>query len=169
VVPLASFAAVRTLTLQQRLDHSVWCVARYGVSRKAASLGFVMASAGIVACAAVLLVVAGLAVVYAGREGFLADAWPSIWITALGAASYALWFLAGSAWGRGGRGRWWPFVLDWIFGAGSGAAALLWPRAAVRHLLGSGELMSMSQAQSCALLVVVSAVLLALVTLRIRD
>jgi hypothetical protein len=169
VLPFGAFASARLFTRNQRLDHSVWCLARYGASRRAAALGLIAGAGLLVAVAASLLVGAGLGVAYAGRPGLLADLWTSTWIAALGGLSYMTWFLVASAWGKGGRWRWLPLVLDFTIGTGTGWAAACFPRAPLAHLLGSSEWLGFSQQQSTAWLVVAVGALLLAAALRVRQ
>ncbi len=169
VLPLGAFASARLFTRNQRLDHSVWCLARYGASRRVTALGLITGAGLLMAAAASVLVGAGLGVAYGGSPGLLADVWTSTWIAALGAFSYMTWFLVASGWGKAGRWRWLPLVLDFTIGTGTGWAAACLPRAPLAHLLGSSELLGLSQQQSTAWLVVSVGALLLVAAVRIRQ
>ncbi len=73
---------------------------------------------------------------------------------ALGGAAYAAFFALGASFGARGFGRSVLLVLDWIFGAGTSASALLTPRAHVRALLGGPAPLDVSSRVSSAALVV---------------
>jgi hypothetical protein len=72
---------------------------------------------------------------------------------ALGGAAYAAFFAFGASFGARGFGRSVLLVLDWIFGAGTGASALLTPRAHVRALLGGSAPLEVPGRTSFAVLV----------------
>jgi hypothetical protein len=152
VVPLASFALVSLATSRQRLDHAVWCAARYGASRRRLTLGLLLTTV----CAAALLsfvaVELGLAASYAGGSGWLRDAWVSGWIAALSAAAYAAWFLWSTSFLAHGRGLWLALVGDFLIGSGSGAFACAWPRAHARSLIGGEAVLELPQSSSSILL-----------------
>jgi hypothetical protein len=57
-------------------------------------------------------------------------------VGALGGAAYAAYFTLGASFGARGLGRSVLLVIDWVFGVGRGASAVLTPRAHVRSLLG---------------------------------
>jgi hypothetical protein len=75
------------------------------------------------------------------------------WIGALAGATYAAWFALGAATTRSGVGRGALLAVDWILGVGTGAGAVLTPRAHLRNLLGGAPPLDLSQRASTAALV----------------
>jgi len=153
VIPLLSFA------LSSRLDAgldalmgSLWV--RYGLGRRAFALGRL--AFPIALTSAVAIVVGSLALGLGaassdpslGLGAGLGTSWAALLGCAvLAAASYtaclALAQLLGGAWGRA------LFLIgDWLLGSGDGLAALPWPRAHVRSLLGGDAVFGMLPASS---------------------
>jgi len=88
------------------------------------------------------------------------------WIGALAGAAYVAWFGVGSLFGKRGGGRSVALVLDAVLGSTSTVAALPWPRAHVRSLLGGELAHGLPQWKSTAVLYVLTAVQLALCAVR---
>jgi hypothetical protein len=153
VIPLLSFA------LSSRLDAgldalmgSLWV--RYGLERRAFALGRLAFPVALTS--AVALVVGSLALGLGaassdpalGLDASGSTSWTALSSCAvLAAVSYtaclALAQLLGGAWGRS------LFLIgDWLLGSGDGLAALPWPRAHVRSLLGGDAVFDMAPATS---------------------
>lgn len=167
VIPLLAFA------LSSRLDAgldalmgSLWV--RYGLGRRAFALGRLAFPVALTS--AVALVVGSLALgigaassdASLGLGAGLRTGWAMLFGCALlAAASYtaclALAQLLGGAWGR-------AFFLigDWLLGSGEGVAALPWPRAHVRSLLGGDSVLGMTPATSGPWLLALTLICLAL-------
>ena len=155
VIPLLAFA------LSSRLDAgldalmgSLWV--RYGVGRRAFALGRLAFPVALTS--AVALVVGSLALGLGaassapslGLGAGIGTSWAVVWGCAvLAAASYTAWLalaqVLGGAWARA------LFLIgDWLLGSGEGVAALPWPRAHVRSLLGGDAVLGMTPATSGA-------------------
>ena len=153
LLPLLCFA------LDIRLDNSLATLmgalwVRHGAERRAFALGRLALptalTSGVVLCGgslALALTSASSAAALDLPMG-LGTSWLSVLAAALlGAASYVAglsWAqLVGGAWGRA------LFLLaDWLLGAGAGAAALPWPRAHLRALLGGESVLGLGSAIS---------------------
>ncbi len=170
VVPLVSFGITAEATGRGGLRDAVWPAARYGVARRDAALGTIVAA--MAASAAAGVVFALLAVACAHGEGnppLARDAFTSAWIAALTSAAYAAWFALGATFGRRGGGRWVPLVLDFTVGGGTGVAAAALPRAHAVSLLGGAAPLGMAQAESSLLLIASAVVLAGLAAIRCRE
>lgn len=168
-VPLSAFAVVAICTGRRRLDEAVWCVARFGLSRRSVTLGLVGAAAAVSATLAVLLVVVTLLSAYGLSGVSWADVGTSVWIAALGGAAYAAWLGLGASFMRAGRGRWLALLGDFLLGASVGPAGLPWPRAHLRSLLGGEAVMDLPQTSSSAVLGAMVVVLVLTASLRAGD
>jgi hypothetical protein len=100
----------------------------------------------------------------------LRDAFTSAWVGALAGAAYAAYFGFGAALFKNGAGRAMLLAIDWLIG-GSGASALLTPRAHLRSLFGGTAPLALSQRASAAVLVALLVVyaLLAVLLARRRS
>ena len=153
VIPLLSFA------LSSRLDaglgalmDSLWV--RYGLGRRAFALGRLAFPVALTSAVAILVgsLALGLGAASSDPSLGLGAGMGTSWAALLGcavlaAAGYtaclALAQLLGGAWGRA------LFLLgDWLLGSGDGLAALPWPRAHVRSLLGGDAVFDMLPATS---------------------
>lgn len=133
VVPLATFAVVAIATGRQRLGEAAWPLARFGLSRRAVTLGM---CAAIALAAAVLAALCAALTVFVASGPALEDAGISAWIGALGALAYAGWFSLGATFLRRGLGRFVPLVLDFVVGGSQTFAGALFPRGHLTHLIG---------------------------------
>jgi hypothetical protein len=158
VLPLSSFAL--SARLEGRLEQilgAYW--PRHGADRRAYALGR-LALCGAIACGIGILGASlALGVSNASAEpapgaplGLLTGFWALSGVAAQAALSYAACFglaqLLAGAWGRA------LFLLgDWVLGSGLGIAALPWPRAHLRTLLGGTPALGMNpwQASLCLL------------------
>jgi hypothetical protein len=93
----------------------------------------------------------------------------SFGVGALGGATYAAFFLAGSAIGQGSMRR--AFLaFDWVVGSGGGSLAFFFPRAHVTSLLGGPLCANLSARQSSVALIMLAIVYaFAAVNLARRD
>lgn len=146
VLPLLTYAAMERAMRQRRCDAAALELARHGADRRLCVLGLLAAAAAISAAAGGVIGLLAVAGARASADrAFAGDLVAAGWIGALGGAAYAAWFGLGSLLGRRGGGRLLALGLDWVLGAGVGVAALPWPRAHVRNLLGLEPLLGMPQ------------------------
>lgn len=160
VVPLISFAVVGLATGPRRLGESVWCTARFGLSRRQLAVGLLLTA--MLAAVLLALVAVELCVATAGSSalGLSGELWTSGWIAALGGGCYVAFFGAGAAFLRFGRGRWVLLGADFVLGEGSGAWSIPWPRAHLRNLIGGEPVAELPQYASSFALLAVGLVLL---------
>ncbi len=161
LLPLLCFA------LDIRLDNSLAALlgalwVRHGAERRAFALGRLALPAAL--SGGIVLATGSLALALSSALSDpalqlpvgLGTSWLGMLLAALlGAASYVAglsWAqLAGGAWGRA------LFLLaDWLLGAGAGPAALPWPRAHLRHLLGGEGVLGLSPALSALWLALIA-------------
>ena len=103
-----------------------------------------------------LLAVAVSALAHGAADPPLArDLVVSAEVGALGGAAYAAYFVLGASFGARGLGRSVLLVVDWLFGVGRGASAVLTPRAHVRSLLGGMAPLDMTARGSFVALAVI--------------
>ena len=144
VVPLVGYALFEAVHHGERARTTLEPLGRHGADRRLLSLG---AHGALAVCAAlVTALLAAIAVLGArdlGDGALAADLTASLWGGALTGAAYAGLFAFASLFGR--RGRIVALVLDWLFGSGAGALALLWPRAHARSLFGGEPVLDGSQ------------------------
>lgn len=167
VLPVMSVLPIALVVRRSRLSDAVWCIARYGVSRRQLAWGLYLLASMVAAFAMLIAVAVSLAIVYQGQIGFWSDLLTTAWIVVLGAATYVAWFSVGARWFRYGWGL--PLVLDYILGSGNGALAVLWPRAHLRNLLGGEVVMGMSQIASSASLALMMLVLLLMMGMQMPE
>jgi hypothetical protein len=152
-IPLLAYAAVARVSKYGRLDDGATDLVRHGGDRRAIVASFVLMTAARVAVVGALLAALGVLISSVGEATAIrADALTSAWVGGLGGAAYVAWFSLGSLWGKAGRGRLLSLVLDWVLGATSTAAAVPWPRAHLRCLLGGELVVGLPAWQSSALL-----------------
>jgi hypothetical protein len=156
-LPFLAFAVVSGVLGRDGLGRSGLVLVNFG-----AAAGRVAIIAVMVAVVVSSLVGGGLgALVDAVAHGpldppFAQDALRSFAAGALGGAAYAAFFAFGASFGARGFGRSVLLVLDWIFGAGTSASALLTPRAHIRALLGGSAPLDVPGRASFAVLVVMT-------------
>ena len=154
VLPLVAYGVVGATLGTTGLRRGIRGVVALGAAPRSAALASVLVA---IASSAVLSAVLG-AVVCALAHGasdppLASDLVATLWICALGGGTYAAYFSAGSAIGKGAmRGVFLAF--DWIIGGGAGVGALITPRGHVTSLLGGPLCADLSQRTSSALLVV---------------
>jgi hypothetical protein len=169
VLPLLAYGIVAATFNGQRVGTAGAPLRAYG-----ADGGQVAMMSAVVAMAATALLGAILApaLVLLGHGPFdppLAhDALTSAWIGALAGAAYASFFTLGACFGAKGGGRGAFLFVNWVFGAGKGASALIVPYGHVRSLLGGDPVLALSQRGSAIALAAVALVALALVSWRGR-
>jgi len=162
LLPLSCFAlSARLNTGLEALMHAIWV--RHGAERRAYALGrlaFPMALTGVIA-----LIGGSLALALSNALsdptlelpiGLGTNGAVLLAVAGLGAVSYVaclgLAQLLAGAWGRA------LFLLgDWLLGSGVGAAAMPWPRAHLRALLGGAPVLDLSALASCGWLLLLSA------------
>jgi hypothetical protein len=154
VLPLASYAlSARVDGTRDELMNAYW--ARHGISRRLYALGRI----GFCAAFGAFLMITGATLAFALSQAIFGEAAAGalafaavISIAALGALAYAACFGLAQLVG-GGLGRAAFLVADWLLGAGAGVAALPWPRAHLRSLLGGPTVAGMSPHHAALFLV----------------
>jgi hypothetical protein len=163
LLPLTCFALSSRLdTGLEALMQALWV--RHGAERRAFALGRLAFPMALTAAIALLGASLALALSLALSDpalnlGLGTSGLALIVIAALGAASYmsclGLAQLLAGGWGRA------LFLLaDWLLGSGSGAAALPWPRAHLRTLLGGQAVLGWGAASSVGALTLLTALAL---------
>jgi hypothetical protein len=158
-MPLFAYAVVSRASEGSRWDHALDVVARHGLDRRLGALGSMVAASAALALAG--LVLGSLTATVARGFGdplWARDAASSGWVGLLAGVGYAAWFALGSALGRRGTGRFWLLIADWLLGTGTTAAALFWPRAHIRNLIGAPPVLDMSQPMAIASIGLLSSV-----------
>jgi hypothetical protein len=158
-LPFIAFAIVGAVLGGDGLTRSIRPLVAFGASPARVALAAI--GVAVVASAVVAGVLgAVIAVVSHGASDppVARDALTSAWVAGLGAASYAALFAAGASFGKRGGGRLAALVVDLVLGSGTGAAALLAPRAHVRSLLGGDGVMGLPGRGSAVVLIVLTGV-----------
>jgi hypothetical protein len=149
LLPLLCFALdIRLDTSLSALMSALWV--RHGAERRAFALGRltlpIALSSGIVLAGGSLAL--GLSSALSDPALALPVGLATSWLGVLGAALLgAASYVAGLGWAQLAGGAWGRalfLVADWLLGAGSGVAALPWPRAHLRHLLGGESVAGLS-------------------------
>jgi hypothetical protein len=169
-LPLLAYAIVGGALSGGSLRASIAPLVGYGARPERAAAVAIGAAA--LACAAVAAALAAtLALVAHGPSdpAPARDALISAYAGARGGVVYAAWFALGASFGRRGAGRTALLVVDWVLGAGTGAAALITPRAHVRNLLGGAPPMELSEAASAWGLLAIAAACALVVLRRARS
>lgn len=158
VLPLASYAlCARVDGTRDDLMSAYW--ARHGISRRLYALGRIgfcaaLGAALMITSAALAFVLSHAIFGASATGGALAFA-AVLAVAALGAMGYAACFGLAQLVG-GGLGRAAFLVLDWLLGSGAGIAALPWPRAHLRSLLGGPAVAGMSPYQAALFLICIT-------------
>ena len=153
VLPLVAYGVVGAVHGGSGLRRGIRGVVALGAPPRSAALASVgvavVASAAL--CAILAVIVCALA--HGPLDPPLSSDLPtSLWVGGLGGGTYAAYFSAGSAIGKGAmRGVFLAF--DWIVGSGAGVGALLTPRGHVHSLLGGPLCADLPQQTSSILLV----------------
>lgn len=159
LVPLAAFGAVGAAIGPRRLDDAAAPLARFGMSRRQAALGLVLAStiaAALVACA--LAVATALFAHDPSAPPLAEDLASSAWIGLLAGAAYGALFALGATFGARGGVRTVILVADFVVVGSTGVAAALSPRAHALNLIGGPPPLAMSQPESAVALAVIALV-----------
>lgn len=172
VVPLAVFALAELASARQRLDASIWPLARFGHHGGAVALGHAaaLALAAMVVTTPCVLAAVTLARVGApglGGASLPADLFTTAWIGLAASAGYAALFTLGSTLGKRGGGRAALLTLDFVLG-GIGPFSLLFPRGSVENLIGLRAPLELSQRASSGVLVVAALAVTGIAALRSR-
>jgi hypothetical protein len=166
VLPLLTYALVGGVVGNRSLSLAARPLIAFGASpARATALAVIVAAAACTVAGAVLA--AGVSLVAHGSADppMVRDAISSAYAGGLGGAGYATWFMLGATFGKRGGGRPMLLLVDWILGAGDGAAALFTPRGHVRNLLGGMPPMDLPGRASAAILTAL-AIAWALIALR---
>lgn len=154
VLPLVAYSVVGATLGRSGLRRGLTGVVSLGAPVRSAALASILVAVASSAALCGLLAAVVCAVAHGASDPPLtADLPASLWIGALGGASYAAYFSAGSAIGKGTmRGVF--LALDWILGGGAGVGALITPRGHVTSLLGGPLCADLSQRASSVMLIV---------------
>ncbi len=170
IIPLVTFAIMRTASGRTRLDLGTMPLARYGAPRPYLALGLILAAAVTAALFSALLSMESVLLAHSSVSPPLArDLFQSAWIGALTAAAYATLFAFGGSFGERGRGRWVPLVADFLLGRGASLFGVVFPRANAQNLLGGAAPLGLSQAASSLVLAALLILFATLATLRARE
>lgn len=169
VLPLIAYSLVGTAVGARSLPAAAAPLVTFGA--RPALVAEVVVAIAVAGCAVVAAVLA--AVVAAVAHGVadppvVGDVATSAYAGALGGAAYAAWFAFGATLGRRGGGRTALLVLDWLLGAGTGAQALVTPRAHLRAMLGGAAPLGLPERASAAALVAIAAAFAVLAVTRSR-
>lgn len=153
LLPLVGYSIFQRATRGGRLDSSARVVARHGVSGRRAWLGAALPPTALLAALGTAFAVATVCGARGlGDPGLARDLWQSTWVGAIAGTAYGAWLAFGSDFGRHGAGRKWVLLFDLLLGSASGNAALFWPRAHIRSLLGGEPLLGLGQGTALAVL-----------------
>ncbi len=168
-LPLLSFTIVRAVLGGDGLARAIRPFVAFGASppRVALATIAVAVTASALVAAVVGALVASLAH-GAGDPPLGRDALTTAWVAAAGGAAYGALFSLGASFGRHGGGRAVALVVDWMFGASTGAAGFLTPRAHLRSLLGGDAASGLSGRASAIALVGLVALFSAIAAWRAR-
>jgi hypothetical protein len=155
VLPLVVFALVGAVVVSTSLRASIFPVTAIGASGARAAI------ASVVVVALVSAVVCGafgaaLVPLSGAIAPIRADVIASGWVSALGAACYASFFVFGTSFGKTGTGRMIFLVIDWVLGSAGGPLEIITPRAHLRNLLGGAPLDHCSQTVSAVTLAAIA-------------
>ena len=154
VLPLASYALTsRSRGSRDEIMNAQW--ARHGASRRLFALGrlsFSVALGSAIAVSSALWALCLSRAVLSSPAPLDAKVFSFALCAVLGAVCYAACTSLAHLLG-GGVGLLVFLLADWILGSGSGVAALPWPRAHLRSLLGGPPVLDMSAAQAAQFLV----------------
>jgi hypothetical protein len=156
-LPLLAYAVVSATLGGESLARAGRSLVGFG----AAPWIVAVAQVSVAALASALLgaaLAAGVAAVAHGSSDppIAGDIATSAWIGALAAAAYATYFSFGSSFGKRGGGRAALLVFDWVLGSGSGALAVITPRAHLRNLLGGTPPLELAERTSAILLAAIT-------------
>lgn len=158
VLPLMTLTILGAMTGTEGIRAFVRKVQPFGASGARAALACVLSSAFV--CALVSTITAAIVVLVAhGPEdpALGSDLLATIWITALGGATYAAYFTFAGTIGPSGSGRFAVLVLNFLLADAGTAGAVLSPHAQIRSLLGGTQAGALSQRASSVVLVAIFA------------
>lgn len=152
VMPLVSYGIVSAALGGSGLRRGIRGVVSLGAEPRHAALASILVAVVAAAALCGLLAVVVCALAHGAHDLPLASDLPtSLWVGALGGGTYAAYFCAGSAIGRGAmRGVFLAF--DFIVGVGAGVGALITPRGHVTSLLGGHLVAEVTQRTSSIIL-----------------
>lgn len=167
VLPLVVFALVGAVVISTSLRASLFPVTAIGAVGSRAALASIVV---VVAISALVCGAIGAALVpiSGAAAPIRADMIASGWVSALGAACYASFFVFGSSFGKTGAGRMLLLVVDWLFGSAGGPLEILTPRAHLRNLLGGAPLAHASQTASAITLGAIAVICMLIAARRAR-
>lgn len=169
VLPLLAYGVVGATLGGSGLRGGIRGVVALGAAPRSAALASVLVA--ITTSAALCGVLGALvsALAHGSQDPPLAlDMATSLGVAALGGATYAAYFSAGAAIGKGTMMRGLFLAFDWIVGGGAGAGALITPRGHVTALLGGPLAADLSLRTSSVMLVVLLVVYASLAVLLVR-
>jgi hypothetical protein len=167
VLPLVVFALVGAVVVGTSFRTSINPMTAIGASGTRAAV----ASIVVVALVSALVcggVGAALVPISGAMAPIRADVIASGWVSALGAACYASFFVFGTSFGKTGTGRMILLVIDWVLGSAGGPLEILTPRAHLRNLLGGAPLAHVSQTASAITLGAIAVVCMLIAVRRAR-
>jgi hypothetical protein len=154
VLPLVAYAVVGATLGASGLRRGIRGLVALGAVPQQAALASVVTAAAFAAAICGLLATVTCLLAHGAHDPPLArDLFTSLWVGALGGATYAAYFSAGAAIGKGTM-RGVLLALDFIVGGGAGVGALVTPRGHVTSLLGGPLCAELSQRASSLVLLV---------------
>jgi hypothetical protein len=168
VLPLVAYGLVSASLGGDGLRRGIRGVVALGAPPRQAALATVLVALVSAAILCGLLAALVCVLAHGSHDPPLSRDLPtSMWIGALGGATYAAFFSAGSAIGKGAM-RAVFLAFDWIVGAGAGVGSIFVPRGHVMSLLGGHLAAELPQRASSVLLAVLCAAYVGLALLLTR-
>lgn len=144
VLPFVCYVLFESVHRRQASASLVGALARHGANARTLVAGLsVPLFAVAVGAGALVGALAELAARNLSEPQFARDLVACLWSGAVIGAAYAGLLSFGSLWGRAGRSA--LLVLDWLFGRGTGALSVPWPRSHARSLLGGEAVLELGQ------------------------
>lgn len=170
VLPLLVLSILSGMTGPDGLRSMTRRMQALGAKGARAAIATVLAGALVCALFAGVTSLVAIAIAHGSGDPSLGhDLATTIWVTALGGATYAAYFSAGATFGPSGSGRGVVLVASWMLADAGTAGAALSPHAHVRSLLGGPQAGTLSQRASSIALVVLFAISLAICAWRCRK
>jgi hypothetical protein len=152
-VPLVAYAMASAAVAGGGLRPAIRSMVALGAPAKIAALATTLVAMAATALVCVPLAALVCVVAHGPADAPLArDVFASAWVSALGGAAYAAYFVAGSAF-AGGAARAFFLIADFFLGAGAGVSSLFTPRGHVQSLLGGPLAAELPQRASFGMLV----------------
>jgi hypothetical protein len=169
-LPLLVYAVVSAALGGENLARAGRSLVAFGATPWRASLAAVIV-AGFVSALVAALVAGGVAAIAHGSSDppLARDVLTSAWIGALGGGAYAAYFSFAATFGARGGGRTVALIVDWVLGSGTGALALITPRAHVRSLFAGTPPLDLAERASSIALGAIIVVYALLATARARK